>query len=162
MLRLRRSGCSARRPMPGLLGAQWRQLLGRRPGKPLADREVEARFCSAPMRHVPDAAAHEVARGPVWGLDLRGSAVWLWWCRVQLCPCGVCWQSLARLKCLYQAGSVPVAWGGSGMVEDSVAGSAGEGWDFFVSYAQADRGWAEWIAWQLEQDGYQVLIQAWD
>jgi len=35
-------------------------------------------------------------------------------------------------------------------------------WDFFVSYTQADRAWAEWIAWQLEQDGYQVLIQAWD
>ena len=35
-------------------------------------------------------------------------------------------------------------------------------WDFFVSYTQADRGWAEWVAWQLEQDGYRVLIQAWD
>ena len=35
-------------------------------------------------------------------------------------------------------------------------------WDFFVSYTQADRAWAEWIAWQLEEDRYQVLIQAWD
>ncbi len=35
-------------------------------------------------------------------------------------------------------------------------------WDFFVSYAQADRGWAEWVAWELEADGYRVLIQAWD
>ncbi len=35
-------------------------------------------------------------------------------------------------------------------------------WDFFVSYTQADRGWAEWVAWQLERDGYRVLIQAWD
>jgi hypothetical protein len=34
--------------------------------------------------------------------------------------------------------------------------------DFFVSYTQADREWAEWIAWLLEEDGYQVLIQAWD
>jgi hypothetical protein len=25
-----------------------------------------------------------------------------------------------------------------------------------------DLGWAEWIAWQLEEDGYRVLIQAWD
>src|SRR5580700_899779 len=39
---------------------------------------------------------------------------------------------------------------------------ADERWDFFVSYTQADRAWAEWIAWQLEEDGYQVLIQAWD
>ncbi len=37
-----------------------------------------------------------------------------------------------------------------------------EGWDFFVSYTQADRAWAEWIAWQLEADGDRVLIQAWD
>ncbi|HEY6789275.1 MAG TPA: FxSxx-COOH system tetratricopeptide repeat protein, partial [Trebonia sp.] len=41
--------------------------------------------------------------------------------------------------------------------------SAGGGrWDFFVSYARADWAWAEWIAWQLEEDGYRVLIQAWD
>ncbi|MBV1854614.1 FxSxx-COOH system tetratricopeptide repeat protein [Catellatospora tritici] len=35
-------------------------------------------------------------------------------------------------------------------------------WDFFVSYTQADRGWAEWIAWELEEGGHRVLIQAWD
>ena len=34
--------------------------------------------------------------------------------------------------------------------------------DFFISYTQADRGWAEWIGWVLEEDGYRVLIQAWD
>jgi tetratricopeptide (TPR) repeat protein len=34
--------------------------------------------------------------------------------------------------------------------------------DFFVSYTSADRAWAEWIAWQLEQAGYQVIVQAWD
>lgn len=36
------------------------------------------------------------------------------------------------------------------------------GWDFFVSYTQADRSWAEWVAWVLEEDGYRVLVQAWD
>src|SRR4029077_22704 len=36
------------------------------------------------------------------------------------------------------------------------------GWDFFVSYTEADRAWAEWIAWVLEADGYRVLVQAWD
>ena len=36
------------------------------------------------------------------------------------------------------------------------------GWDFFVSYTQADEDWAEWIAWQLEAAGYQVLLQVWD
>jgi hypothetical protein len=40
-------------------------------------------------------------------------------------------------------------------------GSRG-GWDFFVSYTQADRVWAEWIAWVLEEDGHRVLVQAWD
>ncbi|MGQ0774795.1 MAG: toll/interleukin-1 receptor domain-containing protein [Pseudonocardiales bacterium] len=38
----------------------------------------------------------------------------------------------------------------------------GTEWDFFVSYTQADRAWAEWIAWLLEADGYRVLVQAWD
>jgi hypothetical protein len=35
-------------------------------------------------------------------------------------------------------------------------------WDFFVSYTQADRAWAEWIAWDLEETGHRVLVQAWD
>jgi hypothetical protein len=34
--------------------------------------------------------------------------------------------------------------------------------DFFVSYTKADRAWAEWIAWQLEEAGYVVTLQAWD
>lgn len=35
-------------------------------------------------------------------------------------------------------------------------------WDFFISYTQADRAWAEWIAWTLEEDDHRVLVQAWD
>ena len=34
--------------------------------------------------------------------------------------------------------------------------------DFFVSYTSADRAWAEWIARQLEAEGYTVIVQAWD
>src|SRR5260221_1084561 len=34
--------------------------------------------------------------------------------------------------------------------------------DFFVSYNKADKNWAEWIAWKLEEAGYTVIIQAWD
>ncbi|WP_322768994.1 toll/interleukin-1 receptor domain-containing protein, partial [Frankia sp. Cr1] len=43
-------------------------------------------------------------------------------------------------------------------------GAAGEPrtWDFFISYTAVDRRWAEWVAWQLEDAGYRVLIQAWD
>ncbi len=33
---------------------------------------------------------------------------------------------------------------------------------FFISYTGADRVWAEWIAWQLEEARYKVKIQAWD
>lgn len=35
-------------------------------------------------------------------------------------------------------------------------------WDFFLSYTQSDRAWAEWIAWELEENGHRVLVQAWD
>jgi hypothetical protein len=38
----------------------------------------------------------------------------------------------------------------------------GAGWEFFVSYTQADRSWAEWISWVIEEDGHRVLVQAWD
>lgn len=34
--------------------------------------------------------------------------------------------------------------------------------DFFISYNQADRLWAEWIAWNLDDAGYNTVIQAWD
>lgn len=34
--------------------------------------------------------------------------------------------------------------------------------DFFISYASADRPWAEWIAWQLEAADYTTVLQAWD
>ncbi|ETX07876.1 MAG: hypothetical protein ETSY2_08650 [Candidatus Entotheonella gemina] len=34
--------------------------------------------------------------------------------------------------------------------------------DFFISYTNADKDWAEWIAWQLEAAGYTTIIQAWD
>lgn len=34
--------------------------------------------------------------------------------------------------------------------------------DFFVSYTQVDRQWAEWISDVLEANGYRVIFQAWD
>ena len=34
--------------------------------------------------------------------------------------------------------------------------------DFFISYNSQDRKWAKWIAWELEEAGYSVFIQAWD
>ena len=34
--------------------------------------------------------------------------------------------------------------------------------DFFISYNRNDEGWAEWIAWQLEEAGYTTVIQKWD
>src|SRR5450755_410238 len=38
----------------------------------------------------------------------------------------------------------------------------GAGKDFFISYTSTDKQWAEWIAWCLEQQGYSIIIQAWD
>ncbi|WP_324778806.1 toll/interleukin-1 receptor domain-containing protein [Thiobacillus sedimenti] len=34
--------------------------------------------------------------------------------------------------------------------------------DFFVSYTSADKAWAEWIGFVLEEEGFTVVIQAWD
>jgi hypothetical protein len=34
--------------------------------------------------------------------------------------------------------------------------------DFFISYTRADRAWAEWIAWQLEEAGYTTVLDVWD
>lgn len=34
--------------------------------------------------------------------------------------------------------------------------------DFFISYNGADRAWAEWIAWQLEEEHFTTILQAWD
>ncbi len=34
--------------------------------------------------------------------------------------------------------------------------------DFFISYTRADRDWAVWIAWVLEEKGYTTIIQDWD
>lgn len=34
--------------------------------------------------------------------------------------------------------------------------------DFFISYSESDKAWAEWIAWQLENASYSTVLQAWD
>lgn len=34
--------------------------------------------------------------------------------------------------------------------------------DYFISYTGVDRKWAAWIAWQLEDAGYMVVLQEWD
>jgi tetratricopeptide (TPR) repeat protein len=34
--------------------------------------------------------------------------------------------------------------------------------DFFISYTNGDRRWAEWMAWVLEEAGYTAVLQAWD
>src|SRR4051794_2519862 len=39
---------------------------------------------------------------------------------------------------------------------------SGRGVDFFISHAGRDTGWAEWLAWQLQQAGYSVELDVWD
>src|SRR3712207_3952190 len=41
-------------------------------------------------------------------------------------------------------------------------GASGRGVDFFISHAGRDTGWAEWLAWQLQQAGYRVELDVWD
>lgn len=33
---------------------------------------------------------------------------------------------------------------------------------YFISYAGADRLWAEWVAWHLEEDGHETVLDVWD
>lgn len=46
--------------------------------------------------------------------------------------------------------------------ENGDNGDNGDNKDFFISYTAADRRWAVWIAWELEEAGYGVLVQEWD
>jgi hypothetical protein len=65
----------------------------------------------------------------------------------------------------YCAGGKAVTVGGPA---DAAAGGAtpwrvsGEQTDFFISHAGRDTGWAEWLAWQLQQAGYTVELDVWD
>ena len=34
--------------------------------------------------------------------------------------------------------------------------------DFFISRNGADRNWAAWVAWELEEEGYTTILQDWD
>lgn len=51
---------------------------------------------------------------------------------------------------------------GTGGVAGREASGGPAGVAFFVSYTRADRRWAEWIAWVLEENGYSTLLQVWD
>jgi len=50
------------------------------------------------------------------------------------------------------------------MVETAASADGGTGprWDFFISYDPADREWADWIAWTLDEAGYRILHDRWD
>src|SRR3954467_15512078 len=50
----------------------------------------------------------------------------------------------------YGGGGVEGGWG------------SGRGTDFFISHAGRDTGWAEWLAWQLQEAGYTVELDVWD
>jgi hypothetical protein len=34
--------------------------------------------------------------------------------------------------------------------------------DFFISYTGVDKSWAEWMAWELEKETFECVLQAWD
>lgn len=43
--------------------------------------------------------------------------------------------------------------------ESQTVGAGDVGWDYFVSYTQADKKWAEWVVWVLTQRGYTCFAQ---
>jgi len=47
------------------------------------------------------------------------------------------------------------------MISKSITAGTGMR-NFFISYNQADRRWAEWVGWQLEEQRYTVFLQDWD
>ncbi len=55
-----------------------------------------------------------------------------------------------------------------GVLAGAAAGDAtpwrvgGKQTDFFISHAGRDTGWAEWLAWQLQEAGYRVELDVWD
>jgi TIR domain len=57
-----------------------------------------------------------------------------------------------------QAGNEAVPLNGG----NSVTNSSDTKRDFFVSFNRADRAWATWIAWVLEEADYRVFFQDWD
>lgn len=76
-----------------------------------------------------------------------------------LIPAKILGQTWHELASVIQAPSASSAMSSTQQVE------VGEGTrmiDFFISYNRADKQWAEWIAWTLEEAGYSVVIQAWD
>jgi len=56
--------------------------------------------------------------------------------------------------------NAPVAPRGSPLV--APPSEASPSLDYFISYTGVDREWAAWIAWQLEDAGYTVVLQEWD
>jgi hypothetical protein len=55
--------------------------------------------------------------------------------------------------------------GGAGAPQEVTGGPRSEPpqeIDVFVSYAAEDTAWAEWVGWQLEEEGFRVRLRAWD
>jgi hypothetical protein len=51
------------------------------------------------------------------------------------------------------------------VVNGGVAGGGGADeyrWDFFVSHASEDLGWARWLVWELANAGYRAYLLDWD
>ncbi|MCM3923327.1 toll/interleukin-1 receptor domain-containing protein [Frankia sp. AiPs1] len=55
-------------------------------------------------------------------------------------------------------------WQSVCVIADALGGGqpVDEGADFYISYVEADRAWAEWAAWQVEDAGHRVRIREWD
>ena len=64
------------------------------------------------------------------------------------------WRPVLRWRIVAYSGNPCYPWSQSTMPSQKT--------DFFISYNNADKAWAEWIAWQLEEAKYTTVLQAWD
>jgi hypothetical protein len=160
-------------------GSALRQLRAERGLKSYSEIDKRALALTAGRERLPKATLHAAFRGHYLGLDrlMLLVRVLMSWdeygqgCTVVphragvLAPWRSAWSHLATLRpgprSARPGGSTEGATAPSGPATPARL-SPPNGMRIYISYAGPDRVWAEWVAWQLQQAGHQVLIDVWD
>ncbi|MCL6734663.1 toll/interleukin-1 receptor domain-containing protein [Streptomyces neyagawaensis] len=157
----------------GAQGRALRQLRAERGLKSYSEIDKRALALTGGRERLPKATLHAAFKGHYLGLDrlMLLVRVLMSWdeygegCTVVPHRAGVLtrwrsdWSHLATLR------PAPRSVRPGGSAEGATAPtrlSQPNGMWIYVSYAAPDRVWAEWVAWQLQQAGHQVLIDVWD
>jgi hypothetical protein len=154
-------------------GSALRRLRAERGLKSYSEINKRALALTGGRERLPKATLHAAFKGHYLGLDrlMLLVRVLMSWdeygegCTVvphragALTPWRSAWSHLATLR----PGPRSARPGGSAEAAPvSARLSQSNGMRIYVSYAGPDRVWAEWVAWQLQQAGHQVLIDVWD